>query len=234
MPSLWCVWQDDTANLFTYAVLRLTPHALSYNMNSWSYLRKGTAASHATVHSSLPNPGSTSEEFQYSSHDTSPGRQGSGYQVPRPLKRDKWSKGKDGFLVTDIWGSDAGCLNCATPTVWLQQTGECVYLSIYQHKNLTIIILIPVSSFINGEQGISWVKQQLLQNVSNPLFDKSFLWLLWNFYMLIFWRRIVGSCTSSRYSYFFWRIAGSCTSASILFAEALKLGTCVTTRDLDH
>eukprot|EP00268_Persea_americana_P016834 TRINITY_DN17_c4_g1_i1.p1 TRINITY_DN17_c4_g1~~TRINITY_DN17_c4_g1_i1.p1 ORF type:complete len:517 (+),score=94.63 TRINITY_DN17_c4_g1_i1:184-1734(+) len=157
---------DDTANLFTYAVLRLTPHALSYNMNSWSYLRKGTAASHATVHSSLPNPGSTSEEFQYSSHDTSPGRQGSGYQVPRPLKRDKWSKGKDGFLVTDIWGSDAGCLNCATPTVWLQQTGECVYLSIYQHKNLTIIILIPVSSFINGEQGISWVKQQLLQNAS--------------------------------------------------------------------
>lgn len=157
---------DDTANLFTYAVMRLTPHALSYGSSSWSYLRKGTAASHAAAGSSLPNTGSASESFRYASRDTSPGRQGVGYQVPRLLQRNKWYKGNDGFIVTDIWGPEVGSLISATPTVWLQQMGERMYLCIYQHRNMTIIILIPVSLLVNGEQGISLVKQQLLENAS--------------------------------------------------------------------
>ncbi|XP_077241149.1 vacuolar fusion protein CCZ1 homolog B-like [Tasmannia lanceolata] len=157
---------DDTAKLFTYAVLRLTPHALSSCANSWSYLRKGTTASHVHKGSTLVNTGFASEEFQYTAHDTSPGRQGQGYHVPRPLQRDRWSKGKDGFLVTDIWGSEVGSLMSTTPTVWRQHTEEQMYLCVYQHKNLTLIILIPIGSLINGEQGISLVKQQFLENAS--------------------------------------------------------------------
>lgn len=158
-------WQDDTVNLFKYAVLRLTPHALSSGTNTWSYLRKGNTASHVATGSILANAGSGSEQF-YTSRDTSPGRQGQRHQVPRPLQRDKWSKGKDGFLVTETWSAEDSGLIYATPTVWLQQKEERMYLCVYQQKNLTIILLIPVSSLINGEQGISMVKQQVLENVS--------------------------------------------------------------------
>ncbi|XP_077236001.1 vacuolar fusion protein CCZ1 homolog B-like isoform X2 [Tasmannia lanceolata] len=157
---------DDTANLFTYAVLRLTPRTLSPGANSWSYLRRGTTTSQIATNSTLVNTGSASEEFQYTPRDTSPDRQGEGYHVPRPLQRDRWSKGKDGFVVTDICGPQVGSLMSTTPTVWLRQTEERMYLCVYQHKSLTIIILIPVSSLINGEQGISLVKQQLLENAS--------------------------------------------------------------------
>ncbi|KAF8389705.1 hypothetical protein HHK36_024224 [Tetracentron sinense] len=156
---------DDTVKLFTYAVLRLTPRALSSGLSSWSYLHKGNTASHVTSGSILPNSGSGSEQFNVSS-DTSPGRQDQRYHVPRPLQRDKWSKKKDGFLVTDIWGAEVGSLISATPTVWLQHTEERMYLCVYQQKNLTIILLIPVSFMVNGEQGISLVKQQVLENVS--------------------------------------------------------------------
>ncbi|XP_058108364.1 vacuolar fusion protein CCZ1 homolog B-like isoform X4 [Magnolia sinica] len=158
--------QDDTANIFTYAVLRLTPHALSTGTNSWSYLRKGAPSSYVAAASILANTGISPEEFQYTSRDTSPNRQGPGYQVPRPLQRDRWSKGKDGFVITDVWGGEVGSLTSATPTVWLQQKGERMYLCVYQHKNLTIIVLIPANSLINGEQWISLVKQQLLENAS--------------------------------------------------------------------
>ncbi|XP_058108362.1 vacuolar fusion protein CCZ1 homolog B-like isoform X2 [Magnolia sinica] len=157
---------DDTANIFTYAVLRLTPHALSTGTNSWSYLRKGAPSSYVAAASILANTGISPEEFQYTSRDTSPNRQGPGYQVPRPLQRDRWSKGKDGFVITDVWGGEVGSLTSATPTVWLQQKGERMYLCVYQHKNLTIIVLIPANSLINGEQWISLVKQQLLENAS--------------------------------------------------------------------
>eukprot|EP00262_Sarcandra_glabra_P016513 TRINITY_DN5414_c0_g1_i1.p1 TRINITY_DN5414_c0_g1~~TRINITY_DN5414_c0_g1_i1.p1 ORF type:complete len:517 (-),score=99.19 TRINITY_DN5414_c0_g1_i1:299-1849(-) len=160
---------DDTANLFTYALLRLTPHALSSGTNSWSYLRKGTTTSNVAAGSILANAGSASEEFHYTSRDTSPGREGQRYHVPRPLQQDKWSKGKDGFVVADIWGTEVGNLISATPTVWLKQTEERMYMCIYQHKNLTIILLIPVNSLINGEQGISLVKQLLLENASHKV-----------------------------------------------------------------
>ncbi|KAJ0084954.1 hypothetical protein Patl1_31267 [Pistacia atlantica] len=155
---------DDTINLFKYAVSRLTPHALSSGVSSWSYLRRGSASSLVASGSTLPHSASVSEQIYHSSN-TSPGRDNSNHDA-RPLQHGKWSKGKDGFLVTDIWGVDAGSLICATPTVWLRQTEEGMYLCPYQYKSLTIILLIPVSSILNGEQGVSAVKQQVLDNAS--------------------------------------------------------------------
>ncbi|XP_021640723.2 vacuolar fusion protein CCZ1 homolog B isoform X4 [Hevea brasiliensis] len=156
--------QDDTINLFTYAVLRLTPRALSSGASSWSYLRKGSTASHVAAGSTLAQSASVSEHL-YRSHDNSPGRDDS-YHVKRPLQHDKWAKGKDGFLVTDIWGAEIGSSVTVSPTIWLRQTEERVYLCAYQYKGLTLILLIPVSSILNGEQGVSLVKQQVLENAS--------------------------------------------------------------------
>ncbi|KAH9746054.1 vacuolar fusion protein CCZ1 [Citrus sinensis] len=156
--------QDDTINLFTYAVLRLSPNALSSGVNSWSYIRRGSTSSHFVSGSALTHSGPVSEQIYHSS-DTSPVGNNIN-RVTRALQHGKWYKGKDGFLVTDIWGVDVGSLVCATPTVWLQQTEEAMYLCPYQFKSLTLILLIPVSSILNGEQGVALVKQQLLENAS--------------------------------------------------------------------
>ena len=151
-------------NLFTYAVLRLTPRALSSGSKSWSYLRKGTAA-HVATASILEPYGTVAEQF-YASRNTFPTRDG-GYHVTRPLCHDKWSKGKDGFLVTDLWGMEASTSVPVTPTVFLRQTEESMYICCHQHKTLTVLLLVPVSSMLNGEQGVSVLKQQLLENVSS-------------------------------------------------------------------
>ncbi|KAA8532456.1 hypothetical protein F0562_032489 [Nyssa sinensis] len=155
---------DDTINLFTYAVLRLTPRVLSSGASSWSYLRKGNTASHAATGSLLATSASVLDQF-YASRETFPGGDGN-YHIVRPLQHDKWTKGKDGFLVTDIWSAEVGSLVPTTPTIWLQQTEERMHLCAYQHRNLTLVLLIPVTSILNGEQGVSLVKQQLLENAS--------------------------------------------------------------------
>lgn len=151
---------DDTTKLYTYAVLRLSPHALSSGTTSWSYLRR---VGYVSAGYGLPDAGLASEVSQHTSRDTSPGGQSRRSYSPRPLQRDRWSKGKDGFLVTDIWGANA------TPIVWLQQTEEKAYICVYQHKNLTIILLIPVNSLLNGEQGIALLKKQLIENASSKI-----------------------------------------------------------------
>ncbi|XP_027153652.1 vacuolar fusion protein CCZ1 homolog B-like isoform X3 [Coffea eugenioides] len=110
---------DDTVNLFTYAVLRLSPRALS-----------------------------------------------SGYNALRPLKHDKWSRGKDGFLVADVWGAEVDSSACSSPTIWLHQTTERMYLCAYQYRSLTLIFLIPVTSIVSEELGISLMKQQIIENAS--------------------------------------------------------------------
>lgn len=110
----------------------------------------------------MTHPSSFSESF-YGSSDIPPGGD-SHYHVVRPLQPDKWSKGKDGYLVTDLWGAEVGTWVYATPTVGLRQT-ERMYLCAYQHRSLTLIILLPVSSIINGEQGVSVAKQQILEHV---------------------------------------------------------------------
>ncbi|CAK7326837.1 unnamed protein product [Dovyalis caffra] len=153
---------DDTINLFAYAVQRLTPRALSSGVSSWSYLRRGNTPdlvaglTFATV--------SVSEQLHHL-HAPSPSQDNSNH-VKRPLQHNRWSKEKDGFLVTDIWGREMGSLIPATPTIWLRQTGERMYLCAYQYKSLTLILLVPLSSILNGEQGVSLVKKQVLENAS--------------------------------------------------------------------
>ncbi|KAG9443948.1 hypothetical protein H6P81_015288 [Aristolochia fimbriata] len=161
---------DDTANLFTYAVLRMTPHALSSSTNSWSYLHKGSTTSHASTGPIFPNAELASEDYRHTSRDTSPGGQVQRHHLPRPLQRNKWSKAKDGFLVTDIWSGEIGSLVSASPTVWMKQIEERMVFCVYQYKNLTIIILLPVSSLVNQEQGITLMKQQFLENASQKIF----------------------------------------------------------------
>lgn len=138
---------DDTLNLYTYAVLRLTPRALYSNASSWSYLRKGTSVS----------AGQTSS----SSNGTTAGE--------RPLLREKLSKGKDGFVAADFTATEAHCAVPSTPILWFQQADECMHLCIYQHKSLTILLLVPASSVINGEEGITHVKKAILENASQKI-----------------------------------------------------------------
>ncbi|XP_066327074.1 vacuolar fusion protein CCZ1 homolog isoform X2 [Miscanthus floridulus] len=138
---------DDTLNLYTYAVLRLTPRALHSNASSWSYLRKGTSVS----------AGPTSS----SSNGTTAGE--------RPLLREKLSKGKDGFVAADFAATEARGAVPLTPILWFQQAEERMYLCIYQHKSLTILLLVPASSLINGEEGITRVKKQMLENASQKI-----------------------------------------------------------------
>ncbi|GAB4828701.1 Vacuolar fusion protein CCZ1 B [Ancistrocladus abbreviatus] len=154
---------DDTVNLFTYAVLRMTPRALSSGASSWSYLRKGTTAAQLT--GSILGSAVPTSEPQYASRDTSPSEDNH-YLIMRPLQQGKWSKGRDGFLATDTGGVDIPGLNSAIPTIWLRQTGERMYLCAHQHKNLTVIVLIPIVSIDNAEQGLSMAKQHILENAS--------------------------------------------------------------------
>ncbi|XP_060191550.1 vacuolar fusion protein CCZ1 homolog B-like isoform X1 [Lycium barbarum] len=157
----------DLINLFTYTVMRLTPNALSAGASSWSYLRKGSTTANAS--GSLLTSSTSVLDRYYSSRDTSPVGVRS-YQVVRPLQHEKWSKGKDGFLVTDIWGTEVGSLSPSSPTIWLKQTEERMYLCAFQHRSLTIILFIPVTSVHNGEQGLSVVKHQILENASSKIF----------------------------------------------------------------
>ncbi|CAH9102144.1 unnamed protein product [Cuscuta epithymum] len=155
--------KDDLVNIFTYAVLRLTPNALSSGLRSWSYLRNGNASSNNSGGSLLGSSSFIPDQHNASSHNSSP----HSYHVVRPLQPDKWSKGKDGFLVTDLWGAEvARTSDFATPTVWIKQTGERAYLCAYQHKSLTIVLLIPFASVLNGERGVSEVKQNILEQAS--------------------------------------------------------------------
>lgn len=159
---------DDTINLFSYGILRLTPRVLSSGGSTWSYLRKGNASSHTEPGSLLANSGSAFDRLHGFRDASSVG--GDNYRIVRPLQHGKWSRGKDGFLVTDIWGVEVGNLVPTTPTIWLQQIEHKMYLCAYQHKNLTIILLMPVTSMLNGEEGISMLKQQLLENASAKIF----------------------------------------------------------------
>ncbi|KAL3510395.1 hypothetical protein ACH5RR_029796 [Cinchona calisaya] len=155
---------DDTVNLFTYAVLRLSPHALSSGVSSWSYLRKGNIAPDVSSGPVLPNSGSALDHNN-GSHETSHVGDHR-YNAMRPLKHDKWSRGKDGFLVADVWGAEVDRSARTCPAIWLHQTEERMYLCAYQHRNLTLIFLVPVTSIVSEEQGISFMKQQIIENAS--------------------------------------------------------------------
>ncbi|CAN1297313.1 Vacuolar fusion protein CCZ1 homolog B [Linum perenne] len=156
---------DDTISVFTYAVLRLTPHALLSGASSWSYLQtKTNAGSQVSALSTISNSASVSDNI-YRPHDTLTSQD----HVKRPLHHNRWFKGKDGFLASDIWGTGGENRTFSTPIVYLQLTEERMYLCAYQYKSLTIILLVPVSSILNGEQGVSLLKQQILENASLKL-----------------------------------------------------------------
>ncbi|GMH15146.1 hypothetical protein Nepgr_016987 [Nepenthes gracilis] len=158
---------DDTVNLFTYAVLRMTPRALSSGASSWSNLHKGSSAIQVPPsYTTVPTTSSTASGQLYASRDTSLSSDSSRYLIGRPLQQGKWSKSGDGFLVADTSGADMQCLNSSAVTVFLQQSHERMFLCAHQHKNLTVIVLLPVVSINNVEQGISLVKQQILENAS--------------------------------------------------------------------
>ncbi|KAJ4890041.1 hypothetical protein Rs2_29789 [Raphanus sativus] len=144
---------DDTVSLFTFAVMRLTSPALSSDSSSWSYLRKRTGSTSAPI---------GSIESLHSGNSDNMHR-----DVIRPLQNDKWKKGKDGFLATDIWGLEtSGSPDSAIPTIWLQQTQERVYLLAYQYKSLTLLLLLPTTAIVNGDISVPAVKQQVIEQAS--------------------------------------------------------------------
>lgn len=158
----------DTTNLFTYAVMRLTPQALSSSTN-WSYLRKGTSASNILAASMMANTGYITEAAQFVPYDTIRTRQNQVSPVIRPLQRENWIKGKDGFLVNDMWREEAGSSVSSLPIVLLRQPEEWMYICVYQVKSLTIILLIPTCSLVNKEQGLVSVRQQILENAHEKI-----------------------------------------------------------------
>ncbi|CAM0911573.1 unnamed protein product [Alopecurus aequalis] len=159
---------DDTLNLYTYAILRLTPRALYSNANSWSYLRKGGYVNAGPASSSSNGTGAA-ERYHNRSRDTSPGGQNQMHHNFRPLQREKLSKGKDGFVAADFATTELRAAVPLTPILWFQQAEDRMYLCVYQHNNLTILLLIPASSLINGEVGIAHVKKHLLENASQNI-----------------------------------------------------------------
>ncbi|KAL1221400.1 putative vacuolar fusion protein CCZ1 [Cardamine amara subsp. amara] len=150
---------DDTVNLFTFAVMRLTSNALSTGASSWSYLRKGPGSSEIS---------SRSTSMPFGSIDSlHPGNDNNMHHVIRPLQNDKWTKGKDGFLITDIWGLETGgSPDSAIPTIWLQQTQERVYLLAYQYNSLTVLLLLPTTAIVSGDLSVSAVKQKVIEDAS--------------------------------------------------------------------
>lgn len=140
------------------------------------------------------------DEHQSRSRDTSP--QGQNRQIssiPRLLQRDKWSKGKDGFLVPNFQSGEVGCFALSTPVVWNQQTEEYKYLCVYQHKGITIVMLVPASSLANGEQDLVQLKKQFLENVGLYIF-LLFLHVFSPFGNYVF-VNIKNGCTGSTESY---------------------------------
>jgi len=130
-------------------------------------LRKGTSVS-AGPTSSSSNGTTAGERYHSRSRYTSPDGQNQMHHNFRPLLREKLSKGKDGFVAADFAATEVRGIVPLTPILWFQQAEERMYLCIYQHKSLTILLLIPASSLINGEEGIARVKKQMLENVSGP------------------------------------------------------------------
>lgn len=53
------------------------------------------------------------------------------------------------------------------PTVWLQQAEERMRLCVYQCRAITLILLVPTHSSVGGLDGLSLLRGQLLEKVSN-------------------------------------------------------------------
>lgn len=84
---------------------------------------------------------------------------------PRPMKPDGWWKEVDNFLATDSWEVDSRVANALCPTIWLQQTNEQMRLCIFQYRTVTLIMLVPTNSSVNGLDGLPLLRGQLLEKV---------------------------------------------------------------------
>ena len=84
---------------------------------------------------------------------------------PRPMKPDGWWKEVDNFLATDSWECDSREAKALGPTIWLQHTNEQMRLCNFQYRTVTLIMLVPVNSSVNGLDGLSLLRGQLLEKV---------------------------------------------------------------------
>eukprot|EP00252_Welwitschia_mirabilis_P001856 TRINITY_DN1181_c0_g1_i1.p1 TRINITY_DN1181_c0_g1~~TRINITY_DN1181_c0_g1_i1.p1 ORF type:complete len:516 (+),score=102.53 TRINITY_DN1181_c0_g1_i1:312-1859(+) len=156
------LYPEDTVNLYTYAARRLTPNAIAVGTNSRTYARSMTLAAPEPVSSGLVSL--FPYEADLTGYITSSGHQNQKVYVPRPFQRDRWWKENDGFIVTDLWGSDVNVGHVKTPTIWLQQREERMQMCVYQKNSLTLIMLVPLETSNNMMHDMSILKQQILEN----------------------------------------------------------------------
>jgi len=84
---------------------------------------------------------------------------------PRPMKPDGWWKEVDNFLATGSWETDSRVANALGPTIWLQRTNEQMRLCTFQYRTVTLIMLVPTNSSVNGLDGLLLLRKQLLEKV---------------------------------------------------------------------
>lgn len=106
--------------------------------------------------STAPSEGSTSEEERLERVTK---------KHPRPMKPDGWWKEVDNFLATDSWECDSREAKALGPTIWLQHTNEQMRLRAFQYRTVTLVLLVPTNSSVNGLDGLSLLRGQLLEKV---------------------------------------------------------------------
>lgn len=81
------------------------------------------------------------------------------------MKPDGWWKEVDNFLATDSWETDSRPANAPGPAIWLQRTNEQMRLCTFQYRTVTLIMLVPTNSSVNGLDGLPLLRRQLLEKV---------------------------------------------------------------------
>lgn len=153
---------EDTARLFCYASLRLTPAAISLsNRRSQSASMSAISAAGQSKIRSLLNNGSTAPSEGSTSEEERLERVTKKH--PRPMKPDGWWKEVDNFLATDSWECDSREAKALGPTIWLQHTNEQMRLRAFQYRTVTLVLLVPTNSSVNGLDGLSLLRGQLLE-----------------------------------------------------------------------
>lgn len=159
----------DAACLFAYARMRLAPAAISATSSGRSS-KKSLSHSNSSSSAHLRSSSLDSQTTGHISSREDSSDQGSEFFTLRPMQRDKWWRDQDGFLSTDAWGVEAEGMNATVPSVWLQQSSEeRMQLCAYQHKQLTVIMLISVTHLPTDAEGSYLLKNQVLEKVSLKL-----------------------------------------------------------------
>lgn len=121
-----------------------------------------------TFRNLLNNGTSASSQTPASEEEVSSLLQRDSKKVSRPMKPDGWWKEGDNFLDTDSWGSEnKGAIRseASHPTIWLKRTKEEMRLCVYQLRTVTLIMLVPTCSSVNGLDGFALLRGQLLEKV---------------------------------------------------------------------